>query len=89
LHSCSILAFKGNFVSKIVRFHQAGAAEVLQIEEIPEVEPGPDEVRIRVHALGLNRAEVLLREGRYLEKPVLPSRIGYEASGVIEALVHK
>ncbi len=73
-------------MSKIVRFHQTGAAEVLQIEEIPEVEPGPDEVRIRVHALGLNRAEVLLREGRYLEKPVLPSRIGYEASGVIEAL---
>jgi NADPH2:quinone reductase len=73
-------------VSKIVRFHQTGAAEVLQIEDMPEAEPGLDEVRIRVHALGLNRAEVLLREGRYLEKPVLPSRIGYEASGVIEAL---
>jgi NADPH:quinone reductase-like Zn-dependent oxidoreductase len=73
-------------VSRIVRFHQVGAAEVLQIEEMDELEPGPDEVRIRVKALGLNRAEVLLRQGRYLEKAVLPSRIGYEASGVIEAL---
>jgi len=73
-------------VSRIVRFHQTGAAEVLQIETVPEIEPGEGEVRLRVHALGLNRAEVLLREGRYLEKPILPSRIGYEASGVIDAI---
>ncbi|CAN5249439.1 zinc-dependent alcohol dehydrogenase family protein [soil metagenome] len=73
-------------MSKIVRFHQVGAAEVLQIEDVPVFEPGADEVQIRVRALGLNRAEVLLRQGRYLEKPALPSRIGYEASGVIEAI---
>ena len=73
-------------MSKIVRFHEIGAAEVLQIEDAPELAPGADEVRIRVRALGLNRAEVLLRQGRYLEKPTLPSRIGYEASGVIEAM---
>jgi len=73
-------------MSRIIRFHQTGSAEVLQFDDLPEPEPAADEVLIHVHALGLNRAEVLLRQGRYLEKPVLPSRIGYEASGVIVAL---
>ena len=54
-------------------------AEVLKIEDVAVPTPGPDEVRIRVHALGLNRAEALFREGVYLEMPELPARLGYEA----------
>lgn len=73
-------------MSKIVRFHSLGDAEVLKIEEVEPAEPGPGEVRIRVKALGLNRAEVLFRQGLYLEKPKLPSRIGYEASGQVDKL---
>ena len=42
--------------------------------------------RSRVAAIGLNRAEVMFREGKYPEKPVFPSRIGYEASGTIDAV---
>lgn len=71
---------------RIVRFHQTGGPEVLQIEDLPSRQPGPDEVRIRVAALGLNRAEAMFRAGNYLEPPVLPARIGYEAAGVIDAL---
>lgn len=71
-------------MSKIVRFHSLGDADVLKIEEVASTEPGPGEVRIRVKALGLNRAEVLFRQGLYLEKPKLPSRIGYEASGHVD-----
>ena len=41
---------------------------------------------IRVEAIGLNRAEIMFREGQYLEDPVLPSRLGYEVSGVVEAI---
>lgn len=48
--------------------------------------PGPGEVRLKVEAIGLNRAEIAYREGWYLEPTVLPSRIGYEAAGVIEAV---
>jgi NADPH:quinone reductase len=44
------------------------------------------EVRLRVDALGLNRAEVMFRQGRYIEQPDLPSVLGYEASGVVEAV---
>lgn len=71
---------------KIVRFHKIGGPEVLKIEEMPLPEPGKGEVRLRVHAIGLNRAEVVFRTGNYLVQPQFPSKIGYEASGVVEAV---
>jgi hypothetical protein len=40
---------------KIVRFHQVGGPEVLQLEELPAPQPGEGEVRIKVEAIGLNR----------------------------------
>jgi NADPH:quinone reductase-like Zn-dependent oxidoreductase len=71
---------------RIVRFHETGEADVLKLEEAPLVEPGAGEVRLKVEAIGLNRAEVLFRQGLYLEAPELPSRIGYEAAGVVDAV---
>jgi NADPH:quinone reductase-like Zn-dependent oxidoreductase len=75
-----------NETAKIVRFHSLGGPEVLRIEEEPIPEPGNGEVRLRVKAIGLNRAEVMFRKGQYLEAPVLPSKLGYEAAGVVEAV---
>jgi len=71
---------------RIVRFHQAGGPEVLKIEEEPLVPPKEGEVRLRVQAIGLNRAEAMFRSGAYLEVPQLPSRLGYEAAGVVDAI---
>lgn len=71
---------------KAVRFHQFGGPENLKIEEAPLREPGSGEVRLRVQAVGLNRAESMYYHGRYLEQAELPSRIGYEAAGVVEAV---
>jgi NADPH:quinone reductase len=71
---------------RIVVFHKLGGPEVLQIEEAPLVAPGPGEVRLQVEAFGLNRAETLFRQGFYLERPKLPSRLGYEAAGVVDAV---
>ena len=71
---------------RIVRFHETGDADVLKLEDFPPEEPGQGEVRLKVEAIGLNRAEVLFRQGLYLEAPELPSRIGYEAAGVVEAV---
>jgi NADPH:quinone reductase-like Zn-dependent oxidoreductase len=72
--------------AKIVRFHSIGGPEVLRISEEPIPEPGRGEVRLRIKAIGLNRAEVMFRSGQYLEAPVLPSKLGYEAAGVVEAV---
>ena len=72
---------------KIVRFHQFGEADVLQLDELPLSEPGKGEVRIKVEAIGLNRAEVMFRQGAYLERPDrFPSTLGYEAAGIIDAV---
>jgi NADPH:quinone reductase-like Zn-dependent oxidoreductase len=71
---------------KIVRFYETGGPEVLKIEELPLVEPGAGEVRLKVEAIGLNRAEIMFRQGQYLEAPELPSRVGYEAAGIVDAV---
>lgn len=75
-----------NATAKIVRFHKLGGPEVLQIDELPLPEPGKGEVRIRVQAIGLNRAEVMFRTGQYLEPARLPAKNGYEAAGVVDAV---
>ncbi|HMM77108.1 MAG TPA: zinc-dependent alcohol dehydrogenase family protein [Gammaproteobacteria bacterium] len=72
---------------RIVRFHRAGEAEVLQIDEIPMPELGDDEVLIAVRAFGLNRAEIMFRRGEYPQySPEFPSPIGYEAAGTVLAV---
>ena len=69
-----------------VRFHATGGPEVLAIEDLPVGEPGPEEVRIKVEAVGLNRSEAMYRSGRYPTQPVFPSRIGYEGVGIVTEL---
>lgn len=73
-------------MSKVVRVHQLGGPEVLQIEEADVGAPGAGEVRIRVEAIGLNRSEAMYRSGKYPVTPKLPTLMGYEAAGVLEAL---
>ena len=71
---------------KVVRFHQVGGPEVLTFEDQPARVPQPGEVRLRVQAVGLNRAEALYMRGQYFEQPRLPSGVGYEAAGIVEAV---
>jgi NADPH:quinone reductase-like Zn-dependent oxidoreductase len=71
---------------KLIRFHKTGGPEVLQFDELPLPAPSHGEVRLRVKALGLNRAEVMFRNGQYLETPSFPAKNGYEASGIVEAV---
>jgi len=73
-------------VSKVVRVHQLGGPEELRIEDVEVGDPGPGEVRLKVEAIGLNRAEAAFRAGAYPVTPDLPTLIGYEGVGVIEAL---
>ncbi|MFB9469571.1 zinc-dependent alcohol dehydrogenase family protein [Nonomuraea salmonea] len=66
-------------------FHELGGPDVLKIEDVRLDAPGPGEVRVRVEAIGLNRAEALFRAGTYYYQPALPgSRLGFEAAGTVE-----
>ncbi|KWO84240.1 quinone oxidoreductase [Burkholderia ubonensis] len=67
-----------------VRFHQTGGPDVLRWETVEVGDPGPGEVRVKHAAVGLNFADTYFRSGLY---PVpLPSGIGVEAAGVVEAV---
>lgn len=70
-------------MSRVVRFHRLGGPEVLEIEELPDRPLKEGELRVRVEAIGLNRAEEMFRSGTYLETPNLPSMNGYEASATV------
>ncbi len=72
-------------MAKVARFHSFGGPEVMQIDDVAVGDPGAGEVRIRVGAMGLNRVETMVRSGAYGEV-ALPSKLGYEAAGIIEAL---
>jgi NADPH:quinone reductase-like Zn-dependent oxidoreductase len=72
-------------MARTVLFRRLGGPEVMGLEDVEVGDPGPGEVRLRVDAIGLNRAEVLFRTGHYIE-PVkeFPARLGTEAAGVVE-----
>ena len=67
-----------------IRIHQTGGPEVLQWESVAVLEPGPGEARVRHTAVGLNYIDTYHRSGLY--KLPLPSGIGVEAAGVVEAV---
>ena len=69
---------------KAIRIHQTGGPEVLKWEDVAVGDPGPGEVRVRHTAVGLNYIDTYHRSGLY--KIPLPSGIGSEAAGVVEAV---
>lgn len=73
-------------MARIVRIHEYGDASVLKLEELDVSAPAADEVQIGVKAIGLNRAEVMFRNHAYLQEAEFPSRLGYEAAGVVMAV---
>jgi NADPH2:quinone reductase len=71
-------------MSYAIRFHKTGGPEVLQWEEVEVGDPGPGELRIAHKAVGLNYIDTYHRTGLY--PMALPSGIGLEAAGVVEAV---
>lgn len=76
----------GSRHARVVEFDRLGGPEVLRVVEREIPPPGPNEVRVAVQAAGLNRAELLFVAGHYLVEPVLPSRLGLEAAGTVDAV---
>ena len=74
-------------MAKAVVFKAEGGPEVLELAEVEVGDPGLGELRLRVEAIGINRAEALYRAGLYTDKAtVFPAKLGYTAAGVVEAV---
>lgn len=71
---------------RAVVVRQPGGADVLELAELPEVHPGDGEVVIEVHAAGINRPDLLQREGKYAPPPGASPRLGLEVAGVVRAV---
>jgi NADPH:quinone reductase-like Zn-dependent oxidoreductase len=69
---------------KAVIIRALGGPEMLEIVEQDIVRPGDGEVLLRVTSVGLNRADILFRQGRYHQTPRLPARTGMEVAGIVE-----
>jgi len=69
---------------KAIRFERPGGPDVLQLVDVAPAEPGPGELRVRHHAVGVNFIDTYHRTGLY---PLpLPSGLGQEAAGVVDAV---
>lgn len=71
---------------KVITLPQYGGPEVLTVAEAPKPEPGPDQILVRVRAIGVNRADGLQRQGLYPMPPGLSDVPGLELAGEVAAL---
>ena len=71
-------------MSKTIQIAQFGGPEVMQLVDLPVGEPGPGQIRIRHHAIGLNFIDVYQRTGLYPN--TLPLSLGMEGAGIVEAV---
>ena len=73
-------------MSRMIKFAQPGGPEVLEFIEVGAPEPGPHEVRIKVKAIGINRADSMWRIDKYVESPIFPAGLGYDCAGIVDAV---
>src|SRR5438552_7031959 len=69
---------------KAICVHEFGGPDVLRLEEVPTLRPGPGEMLVRMHAVGINPVETYIRAGTYGRLPELPYTPGNDGAGVVE-----
>ena len=69
---------------KAIRVHEFGGPEVLRLEEVARPQPGPDQVLVRMQAIGVNPVETYIRAGTYARLPALPYAPGNDGAGVVD-----
>ena len=70
---------------KAILVREFGGPEVLTLADVPDPEPGPNQVLVRIHAAGVNPFDTYMRTGNYATRPALPYTPGADAAGVVEA----
>ncbi|MBL9017088.1 MAG: alcohol dehydrogenase catalytic domain-containing protein, partial [Myxococcales bacterium] len=69
---------------KAIRIAQNGGPEVMKLEDVPLADPGPGEVLVRHHAIGINFVDTYHRSGLY--PLAMPTGLGTEGAGIVEAV---
>ena len=73
-------------VIKAIVVREFGGPEVLKLENIAESEPGPGQVLVEIHAVGVNPVDTYIRSGTYAIKPELPYTPGSDVSGIVKSV---
>jgi NADPH2:quinone reductase len=71
---------------KAIRVHEFGEPEVMQLEDVPDLTPGPSEVVVRLQSVGVNPVDAYIRSGLYRPDLKLPYTPGLDGAGVISAI---
>jgi NADPH:quinone reductase len=71
---------------KAIRVNEFGDPEVLRLEEVATPQPGPSQLLLRMHAIGVNPVETYIRAGTYARLPALPYTPGNDGAGVVEQI---
>src|SRR5271167_3085301 len=71
---------------KAIRVREFGGPELLRIEDVPDPQPGPKQLVVRIHATGVNPVDTYMRAGVYPRKPALPYTPGTDAAGTIQSV---
>ncbi len=69
---------------KAIRIHDFGNAENLKVDEVDKPSPKAGEVLIKTEAAGINFADIMLRQDKYMFTPELPFTMGFEVAGTVE-----
>jgi NADPH2:quinone reductase len=71
---------------KAIVVHEFGPPDVMKLENVDEPVPGPGQITIEVHAVGVNPVDAYIRAGTYARKPSLPYTPGTDVGGVVHAV---
>lgn len=71
---------------KAIRVYETGGPEVMKLEGVPDLKPGPGQVVVRVKAAGVNPVDTYIRAGAHSQKPPLPYTPGMDAAGDVESV---
>jgi NADPH:quinone reductase len=71
---------------KAIRVHALGPPEVMKLESIAEHDPGPGQVRVKIHAAGVNPVDAYIRTGQYRPDLPLPYTPGIDGAGTVQAV---
>jgi NADPH2:quinone reductase len=71
---------------KAILVHAFGDADALKYEDVPDPVPAPGQVRVKMHAIGVNPFDTYMRSGGYAISPALPYSPGADGAGVVDAV---